>query len=233
MCFLAHFHHFSWQRISCCQLLTAGESWSFPVLASGHLTACCWQATAALNGQTLSTVAATLTCWWGMLSSPSSSERNCPFSEICCQTQGATSENLQRSRRRATQRRGEWGKAFSVCFIMLRSSLCNAYKGAAKAFEFTAGFSGGGGLRLREKQNTLCRFWDEKDGDLERLSCHHSRQHLSARGATLEARELRIRLWFIGFECKHETLVLKTRKHGRLLLTSMNLQNSVCKCRRL
>lgn len=75
---------------------------------------------------------------------------------------------------------------------MLRSSLCNAYKGAAKAFEFTAGFSGGGGLRLREKQNTLCRFWDEKDRDLERLSCHHSRQHLSARGTTLEARELRI-----------------------------------------
>lgn len=53
-------------------------------------------------------------------------------------------------------------KAFSVCFIMLRSSLCDAYKGAAKAFEFTAGFSGGGGLRLREKQNTLCRFWDER-----------------------------------------------------------------------
>lgn len=56
---------------------------------------------------------------------------------------------------------------------------------------------------------------------------------LSARGTTPEARELRIRSWFIGFECKQGTLVLKSRRYGRLLLTSMNLQNWVCKCRRL
>lgn len=77
------------------------------------------------------------------------------------------------------------------------------------------------------KQNTLSCFRDQKDGDLERLSCHHSQQHLSARGTTLKAAELRIRLRFIFFECKHRSFFLKTCRYSRGLLTIKNSQNSV------
>lgn len=139
-----------------------------------------------------------------------------PFAEFC-QTRWLTAANRWRSRRGPRRHRGEWGQAFSVCFIMLDSSLRNAYKVAAKPSEFATGV-----CVCRDVGNTKTRLYTFCLKKMDILKDFHVTTANSTYLQVAQTVGAGIQLCFIGFGWRHPTFILKTCRYSWFLPTSMN-----------